>query len=85
MENRFQSLPFKFNLQRYISGLSFPIGGLPKSQLREIAAAAGLPNAGRKDSQGICFLGKVKFSEFVAEHLVRLFALHFPLTLLCSP
>jgi len=46
------------------------IGGMPKSEIREIATAAGLPNAARKDSQGICFLGKVKFSEFVAEHLV---------------
>ena len=55
--------------QTQLAQLSFPIGGLPKSQIREIAAAAGLPNAGRKDSQGICFLGKVKFSEFVAEHL----------------
>ena len=55
--------------QRQLSRLSFPVGGLPKSRLREVAAAAGLPNAGRKDSQGICFLGKVKFSEFVAEHL----------------
>jgi tRNA-specific 2-thiouridylase len=43
---------------------------MPKSEIREIATAAGLPNAARKDSQGICFLGKVKFSEFVAEHLV---------------
>lgn len=34
-------------------------------QVRALAAAADLPNKGRKDSQGICFLGKVKFSEFV--------------------
>ena len=34
-----------------------------------VARDVGLPNADRKDSQGICFLGKVKFSEFVAEHL----------------
>ena len=52
--------------------LSFPIGGLPKSELRAIASAADLPNANRKDSQGICFLGKVKFSEFVAGHLGEL-------------
>ena len=37
--------------------------------MRELAAAGRLPTASRKDSQGICFLGKVKFSEFVAEHL----------------
>ena len=34
-------------------------------QVRALAAAAGLPNQGRKDSQGICFLGKVKFGEFL--------------------
>jgi tRNA-specific 2-thiouridylase len=55
--------------QAQLAGLSFPIGGLPKAEIRDIARAAGLPNANRKDSQGICFLGKVKFSEFVAEHL----------------
>jgi len=38
-------------------------------QVRALAAAAGLATSGRKDSQGICFLGKVKFGEFVAEHL----------------
>lgn len=38
-------------------------------QVRDLAVAAGLANSGRKDSQGICFLGKVKFSEFVKEHL----------------
>ncbi|EEH54108.1 uncharacterized protein MICPUCDRAFT_44717 [Micromonas pusilla CCMP1545] len=55
--------------QAQLEGLSFPIGGLPKAEIRDIARRAGLPNANRKDSQGICFLGKVKFSEFVAEHL----------------
>ena len=39
----------------------FPIGGLPKPLVRELAAAWGLPSAARKDSQGICFLGKVRF------------------------
>lgn len=34
-------------------------------QVRALAAAADLPNKARKDSQGICFLGKVKFSEFI--------------------
>ena len=47
----------------------FPIGGLPKPRIREIAENLSLVNADRKDSQGICFLGKVKFSEFIEEHL----------------
>ena len=55
--------------QKQLRDLTFPIGGLPKHKLREVAHAANLPNADRPDSQGICFLGKVKFSEFVAEHL----------------
>jgi tRNA-specific 2-thiouridylase len=55
--------------QQQLRHLCFPVGGLPKEALRGVARDAGLPNADRKDSQGICFLGKVKFSEFVAEHL----------------
>jgi tRNA-specific 2-thiouridylase len=42
---------------------------LPKPAVRALALAGRLPTAARKDSQGICFLGKVKFSEFVAQHL----------------
>lgn len=48
----------------------FPIGGLTKPRVREIAKEHGLPNASRKDSQGICFLGKVKIGEFL-EHYIE--------------
>jgi tRNA U34 2-thiouridine synthase MnmA/TrmU len=37
--------------------------------VRLLAAAAELPNQARRDSQGICFLGKVRFEEFVQSHL----------------
>lgn len=47
----------------------FPLGDIPKSEVREIARAAALPNATRKDSQGICFLGKIDYSDFIARHL----------------
>jgi tRNA-specific 2-thiouridylase len=47
----------------------FPIGHLLKSEVRELARQYELPNQDRKDSQGICFLGKVKFSEFIKHHL----------------
>ena len=47
----------------------FPIGGFPKSEVRELAEKYNLPNKARKDSQGICFLGKIKYSEFVKVHL----------------
>lgn len=55
--------------QEQLRAVSFPVGGMPKADIRSLATSAELPNAGRKDSQGICFLGKVKFSEFIAEHL----------------
>ena len=41
----------------------------PQAEVRQLAAAYGLPNNKRPDSQGICFLGKVRFEQFVAEHL----------------
>ena len=47
----------------------FPIGHLNKRQVREYAACLNLPNCDRKDSQGICFLGKIKYREFVRHHL----------------
>lgn len=47
----------------------FPIGGLQKSEVREIARKAGLPNAERKDSQGLCFVGKVDFAQFLKSHI----------------
>ncbi|WIA12264.1 hypothetical protein OEZ85_012328 [Tetradesmus obliquus] len=47
----------------------FPLGPFTKPQVRALATAAGLATSGRKDSQGICFLGKVKFGEFVGQHL----------------
>ena len=41
----------------------------PQAEVRQLAHAYGLPNGKRPDSQGICFLGKVRFEQFVAEHL----------------
>lgn len=52
-----------------ISKLLFPTGHLLKSQVREIAAQAQLPSAQRRDSQGICFLGKVNYNEFIRRAL----------------
>ena len=47
----------------------FPIGGLMKTEVRELARRFRLPNAERPDSQGLCFLGRVPFDEFVRHHL----------------
>jgi tRNA-uridine 2-sulfurtransferase len=47
----------------------FPIGGLFKSEVREIARAEGLHVAEKKDSQGLCFVGKVKLPVFLQQQL----------------
>lgn len=47
----------------------FPIGHLHKHEVRALARTYNLPTKDRKDSQGICFLGKFKFRDFVAHHL----------------
>lgn len=52
-----------------LSHLMFPIGDMPKRAVRETAIAAKLPNAYRKDSQGICFLGKINYNDFIKRHL----------------
>lgn len=52
-----------------ISKLLFPTGHLTKAEVRAIAEEAKLPSAHRKDSQGICFLGKVNYNEFVERAL----------------
>ncbi len=55
--------------QQQLSHLIFPLGNLPKSEVRRIAAECKLPNANRKDSQGICFLGKINYNDFLRRHL----------------
>ena len=52
-----------------LSRLMFPIGDLPKSEVRRIAIETGMPNAYRRDSQGICFLGKINYNDFIRRHL----------------
>jgi tRNA-specific 2-thiouridylase len=52
-----------------ISKLLFPVGHLQKREVRAIASAQGLPSATRKDSQGICFLGKINYNDFIRRYL----------------
>ena len=47
----------------------FPIGDMPKEEVRRIAENAHLPNAYRRDSQGICFLGQIDYNDFIRRHL----------------
>jgi len=55
--------------QKQLSRAMFPIGNLLKSEVRELGIKYDLPNKSRKDSQGICFLGKLKFDEFIRHYL----------------
>jgi len=55
--------------QSELSRCLFPIGGLIKPRVRQIARRAGLANAGKKDSQGICFLGKIKLIDFLRRYI----------------
>lgn len=54
---------------KQISKLLFPLGCLTKQQVRVVAEEAGLANAHRKDSQGICFLGKINYNDFIERYL----------------
>lgn len=47
----------------------FPLGGFTKPQVREMAERRGLFTAGKKDSQGICFVGKVGIREFLSQYV----------------
>jgi tRNA-specific 2-thiouridylase len=47
----------------------FPIGDMLKPNLRKVAKEAGLPTADKKDSQGLCFIGKVRLPEFLQQKL----------------
>jgi len=55
--------------QYQLSKAMFPIGHLPKPKVREIAAAAGLATAKKKDSTGVCFIGERNFKEFLSSYL----------------
>lgn len=55
--------------QEQLSKALFPIGKYEKQAVRVLAEQFELPNAARKDSQGICFLGKIPFDKFVEYHL----------------
>ncbi len=55
--------------QDALSATLFPIGHLQKAQVRALAAEAGLPTAGKKDSTGICFIGERDFRSFLAQYL----------------
>jgi tRNA-specific 2-thiouridylase len=55
--------------QEQLSKALFPIGELLKPEVREIATKAGLTTAAKKDSQGLCFVGKVHLPDFLQQRL----------------
>lgn len=55
--------------QQQLAKAMFPIGELNKSEVRKIASEIGLITADKKDSQGLCFIGKVRLPEFLQQQL----------------
>lgn len=55
--------------QTQLKHILFPIGHLQKSEVRKLAEKFNLPQATRKDSQGLCFLGKVDMKEFLSRYI----------------
>ncbi len=55
--------------EKDLSHILFPVGHLQKSDVRLLAEKFGLPNATKKDSQGLCFIGKVDIKEFLAHYI----------------
>ncbi len=51
--------------QEQLQKALFPLGDLTKSEVRELAEKFNLPSKNRKDSQGLCFLGKINFEDFI--------------------
>lgn len=57
--------------QQQLNKAMFPVGGLQKSEVRELAKKAGLPTATKKDSTGICFIGERNFSRFIGQYIQK--------------
>jgi tRNA-specific 2-thiouridylase len=68
-KNKDQSYFLALLRQEQIARALFPIGDLPKPEVRRLAGKFGLGTATKKDSQGICFIGEVKMSDFLAKFI----------------
>ena len=68
-QNKDQTYFLALLRQEQIAGALFPVGELQKPQVRELAEKHKLPNAAKKDSQGICFLGDMNISRFLEYYI----------------
>ncbi|MFA5266190.1 MAG: tRNA 2-thiouridine(34) synthase MnmA [Opitutaceae bacterium] len=68
-KNKDQSYFLALLRQDQLADARFPIGHLVKPELRRLAHEAGLATAGKKDSQGICFIGQVKMQDFLRAYV----------------
>ena len=55
--------------QRELSRTIFPVGGMEKAETRTLARRFGLPVADKRDSQGLCFIGRVDAKEFLSHYI----------------
>jgi tRNA-specific 2-thiouridylase len=67
--NKDQSYFLSWLTQKQLAQSLFPLGNLTKPEVRELAQQINLPNADRKDSQGICFIGKVGMEDFLKKKI----------------
>lgn len=67
--NKDQSYFLALLQQDQLADARFPIGELPKPKVRELAKSFEIPVAEKKDSQGICFIGQVKMSDFLRTYV----------------
>lgn len=68
-KNKDQSYFLALLGQEQLRDARFPIGGLTKPQVRRLAARRQLATAGKKDSQGICFIGEVRMGDFLRTYV----------------
>lgn len=67
-QNKDQSYFLWTLTQEQLAHILFPVGHLPKPEVRKLAKKFGLPTAEKKDSQGVCFLGPLDMGEFLKHY-----------------
>lgn len=59
---------FIYNIKpEQLPHILFPIGGMKKTEVKKLAKKIGLPNANRKESMGLCFVGKIRLKDFLKQ------------------